>query len=204
MAMTDMMQAMQDAADIEYGQFTATHVRNERRRIWNGKRYVWRNCDVYDVCKPAVVAPSKLPLVEQVTRVPGLPSRRGHAIDVILEYIDSNGPGTLTELHQALGMPCSTIKSAVEKDGSGVSRADDYRWHLTDIPYEPDFLPLWRIILSHLDEYGASTVREIADTLEVKRSSIGNALRSQLERFEKVAMTKDGRSTIWDIKHEAF
>jgi hypothetical protein len=190
-------------AGEEYDNAPMLSVRHEKRRVWTGKRYVYRMVEITDVGRRAAVTPSKLPLVEQVTRGPGLPSREGHAIDKILDFIDDHGAHTINELVSCLSMPYSTIRTALHKS-DGVSCCDiDARWHLTDIPYEPDFIPAWKLIADYLEEYGASMIVEIMAKTELSKSAVASALRSHPERFEIVG-THSTRARIWDLRHESI
>ena len=191
-------------ANAEYDDAPMAFVRTERRRMWTGKRYVDRMVDVYDAGRRAAVTASKLPLVEQVTRGPGLPSREGHAIDKILDFIDDHGAGTVAELQMGLDLPYSTIRTALHKS-DGVSCCDlDQRWHLTDIPYEPDFVPAWRRIEKYLDESGASVITEIIDATNLTKSAVASALRSHTARFEIVGTHPSSSARIWDLCHESI
>ena len=57
-----------DIAETEYGEFNIRPVRVERRRIWNGKQYVWRLCQIYDAGRLQSVEPSASPLVQRSGR----------------------------------------------------------------------------------------------------------------------------------------
>ena len=49
---------IKDRAEDEYTEFRPRPLRTERRRIWNGKRYAWRLCQVYDAGAQQNVDPS--------------------------------------------------------------------------------------------------------------------------------------------------
>ena len=57
-----------EIAEIEYGEFNIRPIRVERRRIWTGKRYVWRLCQIYDAGRLQTVEPSTSPLVQRSGR----------------------------------------------------------------------------------------------------------------------------------------
>ena len=192
-------------ANEEYDNAPMASVRTERRRVWTGKRYAYRMVEIIDVGRRAAVTPSKLPLVVQVTNKPDLPSREGHAIDKILDFIDDHGAGTIMELQTGLDLPYSTIRTALHKS-DGVSCCDlDQRWHLTDIPYEPDFVPAWRRIEDYLEEYGASVITEIMAATELTKSAVASSLRSNSKRFEIVGTHPSSRRVrIWDLCRESF
>ena len=66
--MLDLKQGdITDRAEGEYTQFRPRPLRTERRRIWNGKRYAWRLCQVYDAGAQQNVDPSSNPLVARNT-----------------------------------------------------------------------------------------------------------------------------------------
>jgi hypothetical protein len=57
-----------DTAEAEYSEFNIRPLRTERRRIWNGRRYVWRLCQVYSAGWQQPVEPSTAPLVKMSRR----------------------------------------------------------------------------------------------------------------------------------------
>lgn len=199
----DELKQLEREAEAEYdAAMYGQCVRRERRRVWNGKRYVMSMVNVYDFGKSARVEPSEKSHVVYVHSGPELPARRGHTIDDILDCIDEHGPSTLAELHRLMDTPTSTIGYALSKS-DGVSRADDRRWHLADIPYEPDVYPKWNLIEEHLTKHGASTVLEISAELKLSQSAVYKSLKSNPDKFVVVAIALTAkfkkRAHIWDI-----
>lgn len=182
----------------EYENAPYANTRRVVRTVWNGRRYVRQIVVAADMGRRAPVPPSRLPRVKENPRDMSR-KRSTMAIDSILEFIDGHGPHTLSELHRALSIPISTVRDALHKS-KGVTCASDDRWHLTDMPYEPVFVAVWKQLRDHLQSNGPSTVVEMTSTLELTRAAVDSALRLHGDKFVVVGKSGDGRTRIWDIR----
>ena len=117
-------------AEREYDEWTAARTRTEKRRIWNGRRYVVREVVVHDLGRKADVEPSSAPYVRDIARSLGKVKRKT-AIQRILDYIEDNGPTRMTDLSRELGIPRGTAQRALSYNAC-VGMKEDGLWHIMD------------------------------------------------------------------------
>lgn len=192
----------EDSALREYEDVTFSKSSQQQRRIWNGRRYVWRTVTVWDAGRTEPVAASTLPYVKEAELPTFLLQRKAQAVRVI-EYIDTHGPQRLVDLHRALDIPQGTLQAVLERD-SGLLQDEGKRWHLCDgISMQPPPTPPpdnVALITEHLRRCGPSSVNEIAGCQGMRPATVRNILAKPKTPFERCGtryLDRQGKGRRW-------
>ena len=103
-------------AEKEYMAFRPVFLREEKRRMWNGSRYVVRTCLVYDAGKS--VRPEPFEWEDPKVAQPQKQRSRWDTeqlITAMCTYLDEQGPATAKDLAHGVNESRDTIAAIVRK-----------------------------------------------------------------------------------------
>jgi len=189
---------MLEIAEKEYGEFNMQPVRQEKRRIWNGRRYKWAIVTVYDAGKPAPVQPSSLPVVMENRYKP---RAQPTSIQRLVQFLADHSPASAATILDAVDLSGNYLISVLNSQ-DGFAQDEQGCWYLIDEVERDDDRELRpQLVYDYLFQHGPATVRDIMLTLALTKYKIHKTLNEGVD-FHVVGKRsgQGGPANLWSVR----